>query len=113
MGLKMRPEHLAKLRKYIEPLDTEANRQRYRDKDPTIPRAESVKDWDMRYRWDLFNAAGRAMNPHGPGTKFCCDELYPYLNDQHIDSALKSLVKPLVEQSRLSMLLDMRDSIGI
>lgn len=93
MPLKMKPEHLAKLAEFIKPLDTEANRQRYRDRD--VPKAENVKNWDMRYRWDLFNAAGRAMNPHGPGTKWCCDELYPYLNDDHIDSALKSLVKPL------------------
>lgn len=85
MPLKMKPEHLAKLAEFIKPLDTEANRQRYRDRD--VPKAENVKNWDMRYRWGLFNAAGTC--------KWCCDELYPYLNDGHIDSALKSLVKPL------------------
>lgn len=93
MALKMKPEHIAKLREYITPLDTQANRQRYRDKQ--VPNAERVKDWDRRYRWDLFNAAGRDMNPHGPGTKFCCDELYPYLTDDHIDSALRTIVNPL------------------
>ena len=39
----------------------------------------------MRYRWDLLHAAGL--------TKWICDNLYPYLNDDHIDTALRKITK--------------------
>ena len=34
-----------------------------------------------RYRWDIFHQS-----------KFDCHEIYEYLNDSHIDSALKHIV---------------------
>ena len=37
-----------------------------------------------RYRWDLLYKAGLS--------KWLCDNIYPYANDDHIDSVLKSLV---------------------
>jgi len=45
------------------------------------------KDVDMRLRWDLLYYAN--LNP------WACRNLYPYLNDTHIDTALKSIVKEL------------------
>ena len=39
----------------------------------------------MRYRWDLTYAAGL--------TKWICDNLYSYLNDDHIDTALRKITK--------------------
>ena len=36
-----------------------------------------------RYRWDLTYASGL--------TKWICDTLYPYLNDTHIDTALRHI----------------------
>ena len=38
---------------------------------------------DMRYRWDLLYKSGLS--------KWICDNLYSYLNDAHIDTALKSI----------------------
>jgi len=38
---------------------------------------------DMRYRWDLLHIS--------VPSKWICDNLYPYLNDDHIDTALKSI----------------------
>lgn len=93
MALKIKAEHLAVLKTHLPSFDTPENRALYLARQ--VPRADLVKDWDKRYRWDVFHAIGRALNPHGPGTKWCCDELYPYLNDDHIDSALRSIVPPL------------------
>lgn len=44
-------------------------------------------DKAKRFRWDLFSAAKLYT--------FASDELYSYLNDEHIDTALKAIVKEL------------------
>lgn len=75
--MRMRPEHIAHIKAAIAPHNTDFHRSRYA--------AAGLSD--QRYRWDLFNHAG--LMP------WCCAELYPYLNDDHIDTALRSLVKPL------------------
>ena len=75
--MKIKPEDYEHLKKAIAPLDTEELRKQYKDAGLS----------DKRYRWDLSYKANL--------TKFICDTLYPYMNDVHIDTALKSLVKPL------------------
>ena len=50
-------------------------------------RSEAVEDLNMRFRWDVLNAS-----PHS--TRFICDELYPYLNQDHIDTALRNIIAP-------------------
>lgn len=83
MTLKMKPEHRKHIADAITEFDTDINRSWY------VLSSHS----DKRYRWDLFNHAGL--------TSWCCSVLYTYLNDDHIDSALKSLVKPLVRAEEL------------
>ena len=51
--------------------------------------ANKVKDINKRFRWDLFHAAGL--------TKFACDELYMYLTDDQIDTALRRIT-PTIER---------------
>jgi hypothetical protein len=46
-----------------------------------------VKDPEKRIRWDLSYAAGL--------TRFICDDIYPYANDGHVDTALRAIVKEL------------------
>jgi hypothetical protein len=46
-----------------------------------------VKDLEKRLRWDLSYKAGL--------TQFLCDSVYSYANDEHIDTALKNIVKEL------------------
>lgn len=41
---------------------------------------------DMRFRWDLWRAT------QGRDYSFTCETLYTYLNDDHIDTALKAIV---------------------
>lgn len=84
--MKITPEQVAVMRSAIEPLDTPQVRDAYRN--GNFPRADRVQDLDMRYRWDLLNAARL--------TKFV---IYLYdehdCNDNHIDTALRSIVAPL------------------
>ena len=83
--MKIKPEHLAFMRENIAPHDTPFHRDRYK----------SAGLSDKRYRWDLFFQAEAKRRPHEPTTKWMCDVLYTYLSDDHIDTALRSIVKPL------------------
>lgn len=83
--MKIKPEHLATIQFAISLKDTEQVRQQYRT--GNFPRADKVKDLNKRYRWDLLYAC--------VGSQWVCDNLYPYMNDSHIDTALRSIVKPL------------------
>jgi hypothetical protein len=73
--MKITNEHLNTLAALIAPLDTPEKRAAYRAQNLT----------DKRYRWDLTYVA----------TRFICDALYPYLDDTHIDTALRTIVRPL------------------
>lgn len=86
MALKIKAEHLQKLKDGIQRLDTPAERQRYIRGDFTG--SDRVRDLYKRYRWDLYWAASR-------GDSDFHSNLYDYLNDDHIDSALRSIVPPL------------------
>lgn len=46
-----------------------------------------VKDINVRFRWDLFHAAKLST--------YASKELYSYCNDNHIDTALKAIMKEL------------------
>lgn len=75
--MKMTPEDAAALKTFITPYDTENNRVLYR----------TARLSDKRYQWDLVR--------HSGALPFVCDTLYKYLNDSHIDTALRGIVKPL------------------
>ena len=48
---------------------------------------------DRRHRWDCLWVAKQSS--------WVCDTLYPYLNDDHIDSALRSII-PELDRSTLN-----------
>ena len=86
--MKVTTTDIDTLREALAPLGTDERRQQYRDGDFVL--AESVKDLDKRYRWDLFWAA--------TGPTFESQErwnLTDGLNDSHIDTALRRIVAPL------------------
>ena len=66
-------------------------------KDKVLEHAQNVKnagkfkDFGLRMRWDLLWASkiGKGDN------SFMMDTIYPYANDEHIDTALKTAVKEL------------------
>lgn len=82
--MKIKPEHLAIMREKINALRDAHGEEKLREYRAQLANDPRVKDADMRYRWDLFNAAGL--------TKFACAELYRYANDTHIDTALRAIV---------------------
>jgi hypothetical protein len=49
------------------------------------------KDHAKRFRWDL----SYGMKKFLPESNFICDVLYAYMNDTHLDTALKNLVKEI------------------
>lgn len=83
--LKVESGHLEVMRAAIAPLDTETRRERYRS--GNFHHAEHCKDRSKRHRWDLFHDAGL--------TTFACTTLYRYVDDTHIDSALRQIIPPL------------------
>lgn len=85
--MKMKQEHFEYLRERIAPLDTPSNRQAYRE--GRFSKADRTKDKDKRYRWDLLWATGQVG--------WMCGNL-DYLNDDHIDTALRRIVPPLGER---------------
>lgn len=85
--MKVTAEHVSLMRQAIEQLDTAATRQQYRTGNFT--RSELTKDVDKRYQWDLFWAA----NTSYPNT--IKQVLNANYKDDHIDTALRSIVAPL------------------
>ena len=83
--MKMTQEHFQTLKALLEPVDTEERRTLYRES--RYPRAELTKDVNKRYRWDCLYATGEANS--------IMSDLYAYLNDEHIDTAMRNLVRPL------------------
>ena len=88
--LKMENDHLEILKKAIKPLDTEERRIRYRNGE--FERSQAVENVNLRYRWDLLWESGIKI---GDGVGMPGLPLYKYLNDSHIDSALKTIIPDL------------------
>ena len=85
--MKVTPEHYARLEAAIKPLDKPEYRDQYRER--RIVRAETVKDIDERYRWDLYWYAARLNS----GAVIDSTDGYTM---NHIDTALRRIV-PLLE----------------
>ncbi len=78
--MKMKAEHVGKIQNAIKALSPETVAA-IKARAAADPR---VKDLAKRIRWDLFNATGLL--------DWTCHELYAYLNDTHIDTALRAIV---------------------
>ena len=93
--MKIKPGHYAHMRAAMAL--AQAN-------NPTRTRAHYIatgigKNPEKRHRWDLFYAAKL--------TPWICEHIYPYANDDHLDTAFKSIVKELEErQTAINMLTE-------
>jgi hypothetical protein len=83
--MKVKPEHYQQMLEAIRPLVTQVAAHRERLKTDS-----RVKDLEKRLRWDLLYASRCELAAH-----YISDTLYPYCNDEHIDTALKAIVKEL------------------
>lgn len=50
-------------------------------------KSKVVKDAEKRIRWDLMHS--------GVSPKWICDNIYPYADDTHIDTALRQIMKEI------------------
>ncbi len=80
--MKIKAEHYSFIRESMRPLLPKI--AAYSE---TLKQDKRVKDFDMRLRWDWFNAAVKCS--------WTCSEVYPYANDTHIDTALRKIVSEL------------------
>ena len=81
--MKMKPEHYAHMKAEITKLD----RERVAAHKAALAYDLRVKDLNKRLRWDLSYAAKL--------TSWICDNLYSYLDDSHVDTALRSIIREL------------------
>ncbi len=81
--MKIKPEHYNILRNEISMLPSDEVTQLKM----LIEQDSRVRDFDKRFRWDLMYRAGLS--------RWICDTLYPYMNDVHLDTALKAVVRDL------------------
>lgn len=85
--MKVLPNDLATLKALVTPFDTPEIRAKYVAGD--FPRADKVKDLNKRFRWDLLWMADGVRRREWIG------RVYQYANDEHIDTALRSLIPTL------------------
>lgn len=85
--MKIKPEHFQALKGAIGWMDTDERRLQYLAGD--FINADKVKDLDRRYRWDLmWDIPVEIRRP-------VLNAMYEYMNDDHIDTALRKIVRPL------------------
>lgn len=78
--MKIKPEHFEYIKAAIANLDPEkvaAHKE-------ALKGDSRVRDLDKRFRWDCLHAT--------VPSRWVCDNLYPYMNDDHIDTALRKIV---------------------
>lgn len=80
--MKIKPEHYQHIKVKIATIaDKLPSHREVLKSDPR------VKDIEKRLRWDAAYGAGL--------TRFLCDEVYPYADDDHIDTALRRVMAEL------------------
>lgn len=73
--MKIKPEHFDTLREIVTTADRTF---------PSIREEfEAGRLSAKRFRWDLLFA--------GRGSSWVCENLYPYMNDDHLDTALRRI----------------------
>lgn len=85
----MSKELFEEIKIQMDLIETEELRQKYRE--GNFPRADKVKDLNMRYRWDNFNFINQLSNFELSKKAYREENL----NDNHVDTALRKIVKPL------------------
>ena len=80
--MKIKQEHYEYIKQEIK------KNWRYSDQiKQAIKNAKNYKDFNKRFRWDMFWLAGLS--------KYASDNLYTYCNDDHIDTVLRKIIKEL------------------
>jgi hypothetical protein len=81
--MKIKPEHQAHIKAEIEAVLTKYPNIAATYEAGQFPRAESVKDLQTRFSWDLFYAAGLSS--------WVYDNIHVYDNDAEVSSLLNKI----------------------
>lgn len=87
--MKITPEHYTVLVDALRQRMSTITPQMLRTYFEHLAHDPQVADPHKRLRWDLLHSAGL--------TPWLCDTLYTYLNDNHVDTALRRAVAELTE----------------
>jgi hypothetical protein len=82
--MKIRQEHYNRLLAVLSLNYTHDYVAAYREE---LKKDARVKDLEMRLRWDLLHKA--------LGSRWICDQIYPYADDTHLDTALRAAMREL------------------
>ena len=82
--MKIKPEHYQNMLKAIS---TNIDKRGYEIHKAQVIKEGKAKDVAKRMRWDLMHCY--------VGSRWLCDNLYSYLDDSHIDTALRRIVANL------------------
>ena len=88
--MKMKAEHFETLKQAVDKALTANPNAVQRYERGEFLRSDKVKDVQARFNGDLLRAA---VTP-----TWICDELYPYLNHSHIQTAMKRLAPKVVRK---------------
>ena len=87
--MKMTTQHFTTLKRSIDKVIADNPSIRYDYIAGDFPRADLVNDLDKRFRWDMFHFSKRYWSG------LTVNDLYEYINDVNIDTALRRIVPPL------------------
>jgi len=88
--MKIKPEHLEHLRKEISEVLELYDGLVSEYENGQFPRSDRVKDLQKRFCFDLLFGAGLC--------KYVSDVLYPYMNDDHLYTALKAVCPKVIRK---------------
>ena len=81
----MRQEHYQTIRQHVEKLSANAPLAKHLDG------YRKAGHSDKRFGWDVF----RAAKVNGDSARWLCDHVYPYANDDHVDTAIRMIVREI------------------
>jgi len=85
--MKIKPEHFEHLKTEIEAILSKYDRVVDEYERGQFPRSEKVKDLQRRFCFDVLFGAGLS--------RWVSDNLYPYMNEDHLYTALKAICPKL------------------
>ena len=85
--MKIKPEHFQHLKTEINVILSKYDRLVEEYETGQFPRSEKVKDLQRRFCFDVLFGAGLS--------RWVSDNLYPYMNDDHLYTALKAICPKL------------------
>lgn len=86
--MKIKPEHYEYMRAAIRKIATPEKIRMHR---AVIVGEGKAQDVEKRLRWDLSYDAGL--------TPWICENIYSYADDDHIDTALRSIMRELLSDA--------------